>query len=301
MSRFYVSAGLTPGLALTILTSEKFGGSDTSNSDDDTPLPYPKPLARSAFLTPDFSPTAFLSSLHNRHQTLEDLRSELRTRSHELNKELLDLVNDNYQDFLGLGGSLRGGEEKVEEVRVGLLGLKREIDTLKEKVEGKRKEVEGLLEERRAIAKEVRTGRALFDIDSRMEDLEERLMVGPNGAVNTAVDGDEGDFSASESDDDSDDDTPGAAIPLSRLRRRAQQFLYIKRLFAKIGSEHPFLIKQEERMMRIRQTILLDLSSALLEAGGQDKFSSKRALDILGIYRDMGESGDALTALRERR
>ncbi|MCJ1287623.1 hypothetical protein MMC26_006975 [Xylographa opegraphella] len=279
----------------------KFGGSDTSNSDDDTPLPYPKPLARSAFLTPDFSPTGFLSSLHNRHQTLEDLRSELRTRSQELNKELLDLVNDNYQDFLGLGGSLRGGEEKVEEVRVGLLGFKREVDTLKDKVEGRRKEVEGLLEERRAIAKEVRTGRELLEIDSRLEDLEERLMVGSNGAVNPAVNGDEDDFSTSESDDESDEDTPGTTIPLSRLRRRAQQFLYIKRLFAKTGPEHPFLIKQEERMMRIRQTILLDLSSALLQAVGQDDFSSKRTLNILGIYRDIGESGEALTAIRERR
>ncbi|MCJ1398872.1 hypothetical protein MMC11_002073 [Xylographa trunciseda] len=278
-----------------------FGGSDSSNSDDDTPLPYPQPLARSAFLTPDFSPTAFLSSLHNRHQTLEDLRSELRTRSQELNKELLDLVNDNYQDFLGLGGSLRGGEEKVEEVRVGLLGFKREVDTLKDKVEGRRKEVEGLLAERRAITKQVRSGRALLEVDSRLEDLEERLMVGSNGAVNTAVDGDEDDFSASESEEESDEDTPGNAIPLSRLRRRAQQFLYIKRLFTKIGAEHPFLIKQEERMMRIRQTILLDLSSALLQASGQDDSSKKRTLNIMAIYRDMGESGDALTALRERR
>ncbi|MCJ1321827.1 hypothetical protein MMC15_007172 [Xylographa vitiligo] len=278
-----------------------FGGSDTSNSDDDTSLPYPKPLARSAFLTPDFSPTVFLSSLRNRHQTLEDLRSELRTRSQELNKALLDLVNDNYQDFLGLGGSLRGGEEKVEEVRVGLLGFKREVDTLKDKVEGRLEEVGGLLEERRAIAKEVRTGKALLEIDLRLEDLEERLMVGSNGAVNTAVDGDEDDFSASESDDESDEDTRGTTIPLSRLRRRVQQFLYIQRLFAKTGPEHPFLIKQEERMMRIRQTMLLDLSSALLQAGGQDEFSNKRTLDILSIYRDMGASGDALTALRERR
>jgi hypothetical protein len=49
----------------------------------------------------------------------------LRSRSQLLNKELLDLVNSNYQDFLNLGNSLHGGEEKVEEVRIGLLGFRK--------------------------------------------------------------------------------------------------------------------------------------------------------------------------------
>ena len=210
-------------------------------------------------------------------------------------------MNDNYQDFLGLGGSLRGGEEKVEEVRVSLLGFKREVDKLKDRVEGKRKEVEALLEERRGIARKVRTGRTLLEIDARLEELEERLMVGSDGVGNKTVDRDENDFSASESDDESDEGISGNIIPLSRIRRRAQQFLYIKRLTSKIGSEHPFLMKQEERMMRIRQTILLDLSSALLQARGADEHSKNRTLKILGIYSDLGEPGDAVTALRDRR
>lgn len=263
----------------------QFGGSDTSGSDDENPLPYPKPLARSAFLTPNFSPTEFLASLHNRHQTLEDLRAELRTRSQELNKELLDLVNDNYQDFLGLGGSLRGGEEKVEEVRVGLLGFRREVDTLKEKVQQRRKEVDGLLGERRAITKDIRIGRALLEVDSRLEELEERLMVG-NDRARTSSDEQNDDMDISDSDENSEDESgSGDSIPLSRLRRRAQQYIYIKRLVAKIGPEHPFLIKQEERLLRIRQTLLLDLGTALHQgaAGSGDPQGKGRTLKILAI------------------
>ena len=189
---------------------------------DEDSLPYPKPLARSAFLTPDFDPTTFLSSLHNRHQTLEDLRSELRDRSQQLQKELLDLVNDNYQDFLSLGSSLKGGEEKIEEVRVGLLGFKRDVEGLKEKVKSRRLEVGNLVDERRRIRKEVQLGRSLLEVDQRLEELEERLMVASNGATGFE-NGNEG-FDFSESDDESDEaiehkhDTSSAGVESRNFR-----------------------------------------------------------------------------------
>lgn len=209
-------------------------------------------------------------------------------------------MNDNYQDFLGLGGSLRGGEEKVEEVRVGLLGFRREVDTLKEKVCQRRKEVDGLLGERRVITKEIRIGRALLEVDSRLEELEERLMVENDGA-RTSSDEERDDIDISDGDEDSDEESGiGNSIPLSRLRRRAQQYIYIKRLIAKTGPEHPFLIKQEDRLLRIRQTLLLDLSTALHQSAAEsgDADGRERILKILAIYRDMGESGDALSVLR---
>ena len=223
---------------------------------------------------------------------------ELRTRSQVLSKELLDLVNDNYQDFLGLGGSLRGGEEKVEEVRVGLLGFRRDVETLKEKVAGRRKEVEGLLGRRRAIAKEVRLGRALLEVDLRLEELEERLMVATSGSPqpNDANNEDVDDFT--ESEEDGDEDGVSNSIPLSRLRRRAQQYIYIRRMVAKIGPEHPFLVRQEERILRIRQTLLLDLSTALKQGTSLSDADKARVLRVLGIYRDMGESDEALMALK---
>lgn len=209
-------------------------------------------------------------------------------------------MNDNYQDFLGLGGSLRGGEEKVEEVRVGLLGFRRDVDTLKERVHQRRKEVDGLLGERRGITKEIRIGRALLEVDSRLEELEERLMVENDGAKSSS-DEERDEIDISDSDEDSDEEKgTGNSIPVSRLRRRAQQYISVKRLIAKTGPVHPFLIKQEDRLLRIRQTLLLDLSTALHHdaAGSSDADGRRRILKILTIYRDMGESGDALSVLR---
>lgn len=145
----------------------QFGDSDESGSDfdeDTSGLPFPKPLSRSSFLAPDFDPATFLSSLTNRHQTLEDLRLELRDLSQTLNKELLDLVNENYQDFLSLGSVLKGGEEKVEEVRVGLLGFQRDVAAIQAKVEARRKEVESLLQEKKRYRMKANIAKALLDI-----------------------------------------------------------------------------------------------------------------------------------------
>ncbi|MCJ1335873.1 hypothetical protein MMC09_001147 [Bachmanniomyces sp. S44760] len=275
-----------------------FGGSDSSGSDlDDDNLPYPKPLTRSSFLTADFDPINFLSSLHNRHQTLEDLRTELRTRSQELNKELLDLVNDNYQDFLSLGSSLEGGEEKVEEVRVGLLGFKREIDGINGKVEERRKEVENRLKERRRVRREVHTGRALLEVDQRLEELEERLALVSDPTNGEYVNGQK-DAEFSDSEDDSEDAESGQTVPVTRLQKRVQQYIYLKRLVDRTGPQHPFLMKQEERMMRVRQTLLLDLSSALKQTNGSDDHEKYAILEIVRLYGDMGESSDAIEVLK---
>ena len=121
-----------------------FGGASGSvSSDDEDNLPYPEALPRSDFLAPTFSAPAYLSTLSDRHQTLEDLRTDLRERSQALSKELLDLVNTNYEQFLSLGSDLKGGEEKVEDVRVGLLGFKRGVEDVRGKVRERRGEVEG--------------------------------------------------------------------------------------------------------------------------------------------------------------
>jgi len=126
-------------------------------------------------LTPDFDAAAFLSNLSTRFQTLEDLQTELRELSQSLNKELVDLVNDNYQDFLTLGRTLRGGDEKVEDIRVGLLVFQRDVAGLKVKLDTRRETVQAMLNEKRIVMTEIEKGRLLLDIAGRLEALERQL------------------------------------------------------------------------------------------------------------------------------
>ena len=267
------------------------------DEDDDNPLPYPAPLPRSDFLAPDFSPEEYLSTLRNRHQTLEDLRSDLRSRSQLLSRELLDLVNSNYEEFLSLGGTLKGGEDKAEEVRLGVLGFQREVKGVRDVVVERQEQVGRLLEERRTVRRDVAVGRRLLDIEERLVELEERLMVEPN--AERQMDTDEED---EEDDDNSDDEEQAvsnearaASVALTRLQRHAQMFLLLKHLMEKVH-DHPFVVAQHSRILRVRNTLLLDLRTAMKQAqkaglpGGQ-------LLKFVVIYRELGEAEEAVKAL----
>ena len=242
-----------------ILTWWQFGGSDSSDSGDDT-LPYPKPLARSAFLAPDFDPTTFLSTLENRHQTLEDLRTELGTRSQELSKELLDLVNDNYQDFLSLGGSLKGGEDRVEEIRLGLLGFRRDVDSLRLKLQQRRTEVAGLIQQRREARRKIQLGRNLLALDNRLHILEANLMLTGDVGDRAATDG-EADLLALSDEDDEEDgslvDDPG----IRRLRRCTEQYASIRQALWGTDQRHVLAAELKSRLVRVKETLLLDLTN----------------------------------------
>jgi hypothetical protein len=266
----------------------------TSDSEDnlDT-LPFAKPLARSDFLTPAFTPSAYLSSLSNRHQTLEDLRAELRSRSQLLSRELLDLVNANYADFLTLGNSLRGGDEKVEGVRVGLLGFAKEVGLLERLVRERENEVAALLQERRDARRKIEAGRRLVEFEERLRECEEGVAV-----ASVQRDGDVSDSSESEDgEEDEDDDDAQCGTSIARLRRNVVQYRLVKE-GVKGLEEHPFVAAQTPRLGKLRSTLLLDLSTALQEAKRAGTAGSGRVMHIMNIYADMEEHGEAVKVLK---
>lgn len=209
---------------------------------------------------------------------------------------MLDLVNENYQDFLSLGSNLQGGDEKVEEVRLGLLGFRREIEGLKTKVDERRKEVDTLVGQRRQIKRQIQLGRTLLDVDYRLSGLEQSLMITSNREPqNRTVDG--ADDEMSESDDESDDAQEGDAS-ISRLDRHVGQYMLTKMGMDRVGPDHPSIVQQEARMTRVKNTILLDLGNALKQSSGRDDGQMTK---LLAAYRDLGESQEALKVLKERK
>jgi conserved oligomeric Golgi complex subunit 2 len=262
--------------------------SSLSSNDPDT-LPFPKPLDRSSFITPDFDPAAFLATLTNRFQTLEDLRSELATLSRTIEGELVDLVNDNYADFLNLGSSLHGGEDKIEEVRVGLLGFERDVKGLREKVEAERSKAVVLLQEKKEVMREINAGRALLEINQRVEDLELDLglkekAVAPLEVKAETEDEDDDALNREQEWDSVWDDEPveeddadvsGEADLPNQLARRVERFLMLKVLVERFGKDHPFILAEQNRIRKVRETMLLDMDAAIR---AQPNVSGKQAI-----------------------
>ncbi|KAK5120832.1 hypothetical protein LTR85_005899 [Meristemomyces frigidus] len=284
MSKFYI-----PSDTSTPAYSYPASSADDSDNDDEDTLPYPRELARNDFLAPDFDPQIYLSSLRNRHQTLEDLRSDLRQRSQLLNKELLDLVNGNYEEFLSLGGDLRGGEEKVEGVRVGLLGFQREVEGIRRAVADRVRETGALLGEKKDLRKDVVLGRALLEVEDRLNELEDSL------GVSEKADEAEEDTSDVEDDDDVADGLGSNGAAVRRLQRHAQHFILTARHVDRLGS-HPFLDQQQPRLVELRRTLLLDLAATLRQAR-----SSKEPdliLKLVRLYGDLGAEDQAVRVLK---
>ena len=203
-------------------------------------------------------------------------------------------MNNNYQDFLSLGGSLQGGDEKVEEVRLGLLGFRRDVEGLKSKVDGKRTEVEALIAKRKSIRRDIQLGRTLLEIDQRLTELEKKLMLDSTTPTDLGPgkDSDASSDSGGESDEEH-------GISLSKLQRHAQQYVHITRLMTRVGADHPFVSKRQEQVAKLRNTVLLDLSTALKQAHRSEIANEGQVLKVLEVYKNIGEVGEAVHLLRE--
>ncbi|VUC34072.1 unnamed protein product [Clonostachys rosea] len=277
-------------------------GSDGPD-DDDAPLPFPAALPRSDFLAPDFQPAAYLSALSHRHQTLEDLRSDLRERSAAISSELLELVNSNYTAFLSLGNDLRGGDDKVEDVKVALLGFRRAVEEVKEKVTQRKEQTAALNGELKGVRADIETGRELLELSDRLSTLEERLALDslPSAAPKQNQMWDS-DIESSEDEEDEDGNSPAVSLRASspaKLTISAHQCRYIMDMVETLDQDHPFVIKAEERLNRCRNTLLLDLGNALKEARAAGPKGKGRILRYLGVYRIIDAQNEAVKSLRK--
>jgi hypothetical protein len=190
---------------------------------------------------------------------------------------------------------LHGGEEKVEEVRVGLLGFRKEVDGLNKVVEEREEEVGGLLEERRSVRMKIEFGRRLIDYDARLRELEDDLDINTAGKE---ANGNAEDVSDSEEDGDEDDeDDASYGVSIAKLRRHVVQFRLAQDLEKSLG-DHPFITAQAPRMAKVRSTLLLDLSTALQQAKSVGASGYGRVMKVMKIYADIEEPGEAVKVLK---
>lgn len=209
---------------------------------------------------------------------------------------------------------------------MGLLGFRRDVEGLKNKVQERRREVEELLDEKIRIGKQIQLGRGLLELEGRVNELETRLMVKTSDHdgdqrpssrsehelnADTNVSEDDGDGSDEDDEDEADFNLGPGVSPISQIKRHAERYMYIQKVVQRLGPQHPFLVRLQDRIIRLRQTVLLDLNNALKSAlavqsaaptGGINNQDEGRGLiKILAIYRDMGEAEEALKTLRERK
>lgn len=223
-----------------------------------------------------------------RHQTLEDLRQDLRDRSSLISSELLALVNANYASFLSLGDALRGGEERIEDVRVGVLGWKKAVQEVQDKVRERRKEVDRLGTELRETKGGIEAGRKMLELNERIEGLEGKLEI-------------EGEVSESDTENEEDGEDGFVGASPTKFMGLAKEYVEIEGLADSIGRERPFVTGLEKRIKHCRATILIDLGSALKEARQMGEQGKGRVVGYLTVYGVLGAEKEGVQVIKALR
>lgn len=211
-------------------------------------------------------------------------------------------MNGHYQDFLSLGGALKGGEEKVEELNVGVLGVRREVEGLRGLVRGREEEIRRLVEDRRRIRSDIEFGRGLVEWAERVGRLEERLMLTGGKEEKEERDDESEDEESLDGEilEDEDEDEAGEEediLEFARLKRRVVEYVAIQRRAEHTGLRHPLILANQERMMRLRNTLLLDLRAALRQSKMMDVDGPGSLLKVLSLYRQLNASKEAVDAV----
>ena len=239
---------------------------------------------------------------------------ELRNRSRDLERELVELVNAEYADFVGLGRSLAGGEGKVEDLRVGLLQFRREMELLVEKLSTVEGDVKRELERRRMVVREMALVKSLLAVAQRLDDLEMLLLLDHPGAS-----GEQGTATAGEPQlsfrtlQDLGDDGDASISNLIQLTREVNAYLCLKYSLSRLppgtADSHPFLQAQTQRIEKIRKTILLDLGTALRSAvvisreeglliEAEEEKRKGKVVGVMELFLAMGEETEAVRVLK---
>lgn len=97
-------------------------------------FPYPVTISREDFQgeklssQDEFDVDEYLYKNH-RFTSIDSLIKDLQNLSKGLNQELLDLVNDDYNDFIELGKSINGGLELINGIKMDLKNFNQELIT----------------------------------------------------------------------------------------------------------------------------------------------------------------------------
>lgn len=174
------------------------------------------------------------------------------------------------------------------------------MEEVRSRVSARGEDVAALNSELGEVRDDIEVGRKMLELDERLSDLEHRLAIG--SAKNTDEDTPFGNLSEDDDDgSDYDDGEPLIGSSPDKLAAFVRDLTMIDLLADSIGRDLPFVVRAEERALKCRATILIDLGNALKEAKAAGARGQGRLLKYLGLYRSFGAAEDAVAALKGSR
>ncbi|KAJ4752405.1 oligomeric golgi complex subunit-like protein [Rhynchospora pubera] len=150
---------------------------------------HPTWFTPAAFLSSDFSPSSYISSLRS-YVPLETLATELTSHLTSLNSDLIDLVNRDYADFVGLGSRLAGAGDAAAPICAPLAELRSKVAALRGAAATQLVELRAGMERRAAAAASRQLLERMLDtfhVVSKVEKLIKELPTAPSDFAGAEV------------------------------------------------------------------------------------------------------------------
>ncbi|KAL4443325.1 hypothetical protein ABPG75_011062 [Micractinium tetrahymenae] len=174
------------GAAVEAATAET---ASLSLADSSLPLWFKPEL----FVGPEFNPVAYVADL-KRYVPLETLSSELHSHLDALKSKLVEVVNEDYNDFVSLSTKLVNVDGSLARMQRPLLELQEKLEAVRSSVAGASAELQSGLARRQAVA----AARALLElmqdtahVMSKVDKLlgEVRASPAPGGSASSGTNG----------------------------------------------------------------------------------------------------------------
>ncbi|CAI5755532.1 unnamed protein product [Candida verbasci] len=124
---------------------------DILNGTDE--FPYPQSLINTDFKNFNIDEIDLFLYKNHRFTSIDQLIKDLKKLSTELNETLLNLVNNDYNDFIKLGKSINGGYEIINMLIQDLKGFKSDLVKYESKFNNKLDNIEKTIQLRQELVK----------------------------------------------------------------------------------------------------------------------------------------------------
>ncbi|CAH8486430.1 unnamed protein product [Schistosoma turkestanicum] len=139
---------------------------------------------RESFLNNDFNSDDFILEQHRRGTSLEKLRDDLLQYSNILKSSLIELINQDYADFVSLSTNLVGLDKSIDTIVTPLKQLQSYISSVLAELESTDQELSAKLKSLQHIKNEKDYANSLFTLDSCVSRLERWLTQSNDRLVN---------------------------------------------------------------------------------------------------------------------
>ncbi|CAB4405568.1 unnamed protein product [Rhizophagus irregularis] len=272
----------TPVLTIYTTSEQKSWPNFSSPTENTkTPLPFPLPLNREMFSTPEFNADNFLA--RRRHLPLDELKKELIIHLKSLKSDLVEMINRDYSSFVDLSTNLKGVDKVIEEVARPLGKMREEVEGVRITFQGVVDSLENQLAHRTSIREKKASLQLLINIHESVRKVESLLLISSETSSSLV----------------SKDDSGNNAKQIERVAIEYNQMQYL----VNKGKGLPFVENIDWRITRIKNTLRTNLSSALRSAlqtiKDQSNASKETLTQILRTYALIDQTMSAEEVIRE--